>query len=76
MSKVKVWAALLGLLASACGVWAEGTLSGRVTDRQGEPLEGAQVRIEDTALGAETDAEGLFAIDPVPAGELSDTITY
>ncbi len=46
-----------------------GTIRGRVTDAATTaPLVGVQVRVEGTALGALTDAEGGFTITGAPAG--------
>lgn len=44
------------------------TLSGTVTDSQGEPLPGATVTIEGTTRGASADMDGSFSID-VNSGE-------
>lgn len=47
------------------------TVSGRVTERgTGRPLESASVQVAGTGLGAFTDADGRFAIQEVPAGEV------
>ncbi len=46
-----------------------GTISGTVTDADtSEPVQGASVEVEGTALSAETDADGNYTIADVPAG--------
>ena len=45
-----------------------GKLSGRVLDKQKQPLAGANVAIPVARLGALSDAEGRFAIIGIPAG--------
>ena len=45
-----------------------GTIEGRVTQRSGEPLAGAQVALVGTNIGARTDDDGRFVLLNVPAG--------
>jgi len=45
-----------------------GTVSGTVTDENGQPLNGALVRVEETNRFATTNADGYFIISPVPEG--------
>ncbi|MDQ3698160.1 MAG: TonB-dependent receptor [Gemmatimonadota bacterium] len=46
-----------------------GTVRGRVTDAgTGQPIASVQVRVDDTALGALTDATGAYVVNAVPAG--------
>ncbi len=50
----------------------KGKIMGRVTDaKTGEPLPGANVFIEGTALGAASDLEGYYYILNVPAGKMT-----
>ncbi|MEM9987135.1 MAG: carboxypeptidase regulatory-like domain-containing protein, partial [Bacteroidota bacterium] len=53
-----------------CGsVFAQsGTLTGTLTDPEGEPIAGATVRIDRTTLGAATDQKGNYSISSVPTG--------
>jgi iron complex outermembrane recepter protein len=44
------------------------TLSGRITDSAGDPLDDVTVRIEGTSLRATTDANGSYQITGVPPG--------
>lgn len=46
----------------------EGTVEGRITDREGRALEGASVSLEGTDLGALSDARGFYQIRNVPPG--------
>lgn len=67
---VRVVGVLVGLLLPAwAAAQARGTLSGQVTDRDtGQPVVGAQVLVQGTALRATTNAQGRFTIADVPAG--------
>lgn len=55
----------------------QGTLAGQVTQSvTQEPLAGAQVSIDGTALGALTNAQGQYVIPGVPAGEVVVRATF
>jgi TonB-linked SusC/RagA family outer membrane protein len=45
-----------------------GTITGRVTDENGQPLAGAQVAVQGTELRAVTNAQGQYRLVNVPAG--------
>lgn len=65
------------VLAAGLALANTGTISGRVTDRtSGEPLGFANVLVEDTELGAATDANGRFQIINVPPGRYTVTASY
>ena len=54
-----------------------GKISGQVTDRETkEPLIGANVMLEGTALGTSTDVDGKYSILNVPAGAYNIRTTY
>src|SRR5687767_2076883 len=54
---------------SLAGAQATGTISGRVRDAAtAVPLAGVQVRVDGTALGTMTRADGTYTITGVPAG--------
>jgi outer membrane receptor protein involved in Fe transport len=60
---------ILFLLFSATLAFAQtGTISGKVTDDEGQPLPGALVEIAGTALRATANEAGEFTIDDIPAG--------
>ena len=60
-------AALLALLPLGTA-WAQGPVSGTLTDaRSGQPLPGATLLLDGAAVGT-TDANGLFALPAVAAG--------
>lgn len=48
---------------------AQGTITGLVTDTDGNTLRGANVLVEGTNLGDATDVDGNFSITGVPSGE-------
>ncbi|NOZ08077.1 MAG: TonB-dependent receptor [FCB group bacterium] len=53
-----------------------GTVTGKVTEADnGSPLEGANVTIEGTQLGAATDANGMYRISNVPDGTYTITVS-
>ncbi|RLC44758.1 MAG: hypothetical protein DRH44_01350 [Candidatus Coatesbacteria bacterium] len=64
-----VWGTLL-LLLFVGAVWSgtTGTVSGVVTDQQGNPLANVAVMVLGTGLGAFTNASGYYTIVGVPAG--------
>lgn len=54
-----------------------GTLSGLITDNKtGEPLIGAAVQLEDSALGAVTDVDGYYVIQNIPPKTYNIQATY
>lgn len=70
-------AALLVLLASSAVDAQHATITGRVLSAEtGEPIGGAEVRLEDTRHGAVTSDNGLFRMEGLPAGEHRLTIEY
>ncbi len=56
------------LCLSANSLWAQITLSGKITNEQGAGLEGVTVRISETKKGAITDKAGAFTIESVLPG--------
>ncbi len=56
---------------------ASGKISGTVTDaKTGEPLPGANVYLEGTAIGAATNLKGEYLISPVPPGKYTVSVTF
>jgi hypothetical protein len=45
-----------------------GTVKGKVEDRDGKGLAGAEIQVEGTQLIAITDMEGSYSIESVPTG--------
>jgi hypothetical protein len=57
---------------SVTAVFAQGTISGSVTDKDGKPLPGANVIVEGTNLGAAATLSGGYSVD-VPSGSYTLT---
>ena len=53
---------LMGLLCSIQFVWAQTTVTGKITDQNGAPVPGATITIKNTALSTVSDANGNFSI--------------
>ena len=64
------------LVITSISLHAQSTISGTVTDRSGNPLIGANVLVEGTAIGAATDIDGLFSINYNPGGEYTLVVSY
>lgn len=64
--------ALLVFAFSVSAIWAQGTVSGTVTDADGKALAGANVIVEGTNLGAAATLSGGYSID-VPSGSYTLT---
>ena len=64
------------LVITSISLHAQSTISGTVTDRSGNPLIGANVLVEGTAIGAATDIDGLFSINYNPEGEYTLVVSY
>ena len=59
------------LFPTAVLMAAGGKITGKVTDHEtGEALVGATVRVEGTSFGATTDANGVFSIANISAGNV------
>jgi hypothetical protein len=57
------------------GIISTGTISGRITDENGDPVEGVTVKIDGMPLQAMTNATGHYRIVNVPAGMYNLTAT-
>ena len=69
---VVAFVALTAFAASAGSLTAQtptGTVSGRVTADNGQPLAGAQVSLRGTGLGTRTGDNGRYTIVNVPVGQ-------
>lgn len=61
-------AVILLISLPALAVAQTGTISGQVTDSDGQPLPGANVFVSELNLGASSGADGNYAIESVPPG--------
>lgn len=64
------------LLIVSISVFSQTTISGKVVDEKGLPLEGANIFIEGTYDGAESDAEGNFSFTTTATGTQILKITF
>lgn len=60
--KITYFAFLLSFLLCIAGIYAQTTITGKVTDENGIPIEGVTVRIKDTNRGIITDRQGTYTI--------------
>jgi outer membrane receptor protein involved in Fe transport len=73
----RIAAVLALLIAGTASAGVTGKISGRVLDRLSQqPLVGANVVVEGTALGASSDLDGYFFIINVPPGRYDVTASY
>lgn len=68
-------AAALGLAGAAAAQDRAGTLRGRITDPNDNPLPGAVVRLEPRGLEAKTGTDGRFVLTGAPAGHATAEIS-
>lgn len=74
MKKLTCFFAFLGMLTS---LWAQsGSVSGTITDTDGNGLAGANVVLDGTSLGTASDANGSYSISNVPFGSYTITASY
>ena len=62
-----------------CATWLfaqNGSISGTVSDADGNPLAGANISVEGTSMGAATLTSGAYSISGVPAGSYTITASY
>ena len=67
---------MLALVAISGFMFAQGSVSGTVTDGNGNALFGANVTVEGTASGAATGADGSYSVDGVESGTYTVTASY
>ncbi len=68
---------MLAMLVSASAYAQSGTLTGKITDTgTGEALIGATVYIQSIQKGAQTDIDGMYTINNIPAGTYAVAISY
>ncbi|MEL6770058.1 MAG: TonB-dependent receptor [Bacteroidota bacterium] len=66
---------LVGVLFTPDSIAQTGRIIGQVVDAEGMPLPGANVRIDNSTLGAASDLDGDFAVRGVPAGAQTLLVT-
>jgi len=71
--KIAVYLLLLSLTSS---LFAQGNLSGVVTDNEGNPLAGANVYLSGTELGSATDENGKYSIVNANTGNYTLVVSY
>jgi len=62
----RVWSSLLAIFFMAGSIYAQKTVSGKVTDANGVPVAGASVTVKGGTQGTSTDLNGAFSLS-VPA---------
>lgn len=66
---------LLTMVAFSFSAFAQGTVTGTVTDDKGEPAIGATVAVDGKAIGVNTDVQGKYTLS-VAAGEVTISFSY
>lgn len=76
--KMKFYFAVLSGLLLTLSAWSQnGTIRGNVYDQEtGEPVLFANIRLADTQLGTNSDENGFFSLNNVPAGSYTLIATY
>lgn len=69
-------AAVLLVLLSATMVFAQTTISGKVTDADGEAMPSANIKVKGTVLGTTTDIDGNFTLKVTSPPPLTIEVTY
>lgn len=69
-------ASLVVLLGITRLLAQQGELRGRVTDQQGEPLVGVNIRIEGTTTGTTTDTKGYYRLPQLEGGKQRIAFSY
>ncbi len=68
---------LIAILGMFSGLWAQsGSITGTVTDQNGNALPGANVAVDGTSLGAATDGSGAYTISGVAPGTYTVSSSY
>jgi len=67
---------MIALVMISSFIFAQGSVSGTVTDENGNALFGANVTVEGTSSGAATGADGSFSVDNVRGGTYLVTASY
>src|SRR5574344_64848 len=73
LSKVLHFAtlAVCALFLSTGNIWAQDiTVTGKVTDKSGEPIVGVYVLLDGSRIGTSTDIDGAYSLNVPPTGKL------
>jgi len=65
---------LVGSLTQALGQ-GRGSLSGKITDAQSEPIAGVTVRLINSSYGTASDENGSYTISDIPSGDYTLQVT-
>ena len=65
-----------GMLLAVASASAQQRVTGRVTDVQGAPVEGAVVHVPGTKIKTTTDAQGRFTLQGVPSSSKKISVSY
>ena len=65
-----------GLLWFGSGIFAQFTISGRVTDKKGNSLPGATVAVKDSYQGTVTNSSGYYQISNLKKGDYVFVVSY
>src|SRR5688572_10761042 len=65
---------VFGSIACAWGQ-NRGSLSGKITDAQSQPVAGVTVRLINSPYGTATDANGSYSVSEIPSGDYTLQIT-
>ena len=65
---MKIFIHLIALLLCSGAVFAQQTITGKVTDAKNNPIEGANIYLEGTYDGASSDANGNFSFETTEEG--------
>jgi len=76
MRKILSLAAALGVVASASALAQTGSVTGKVVDAEGKPLNRAIIKVTGTSRGGYSKADGSFLIGNVPVGSWSIRVSY
>jgi len=71
----KFFLLLIVIVISTIHVWAQQTISGKVTEENGNPISGASVIVKGSTVGTTTKADGTYSLT-VPANAKALVITY
>ena len=75
---MKKWCALTSVLLFVIGqVWSQTTISGKVVSvESGNPVDGANIRVDHSLAGCSTNAKGEFILRNLPEGTHELRVTH